>query len=843
MIMSGSAPRTLSPLEAALAGLLHDIGKLAQRAHLDEAPLRDHYGTDLAGMEAAILPSREGRYTHRHALWSDFAIRLAEREGVRWPQAIDGARLSAVAVRHHHPRDDDAADWIIAEADRLASGLERKQTDEIEETRGLRLRECELRALLPSISIGRANIPRPMWHPAEEASPHALLPRPDTPQDQPRRLGLLWSAWRKGLQAFGHHALSAKRFERALLALSERVLWAVPSSTVDQPDVSLHDHSRAVAAIAAAMAAWHAAHGAHEVATVKDCTLPKFRLAAVDLSGIQKALLRLAGQKGASRILRARSFLMAQTVEAALDLVLDELGLPFSCVLLNAGGKAELLLPDLPDIEAKCNSAREVLDRWMVETWQGDLALVLAAGPPFPAAQFLRRGPRDEVAEGYREERAKLAAALDEAKLRPLSGWRDGHGLLGTGVIPAPFDPAHGACASCGVRPATARDAHEEVWRCRVCDAAHRLGQRLPHADGFALIAASAAPADALDILPGGLSLAPWSERGVDAEMSVTFSHLDVGSAVFRAPAYVPLQTDPRDPRFAHAGIAAEDRSEVGDVLTFGEIAAHALEDVPAKDNRKRIVGRDLLAIIKADVDFLGRIFAEGLGSDRSPARIAQLSRLVDGYFSERLPWLLRRDFPSTYTVYAGGDDLLLVSPWRQALPLVLALREDFAAFAGGNPNLTLSAGVAFVHPKHPLALAVEEAEEALQAAKSTPPERPQKDRVGVFGRVLTWRELAETLALAEALNEAVRRGDLPPTFLHRMRWFAARRRAAERGDASAADWNPKWRYHEARFLKRAPREVLNHLHALLLRALPPPGQPETADAEIAMTIAMWRNR
>lgn len=833
----------ISPHEAALAGLLHDIGKLAQRAHPDEAPLREAYGSDLAGTEAAILPSRDGRHTHRHALWSDFAIRLAERDGLRWPQEVDGPRLSAVAVRHHRPRDDDAADWIVTEADRLASGLERKEKDEIEEARGARLRETELRAIVPTVSIGRGDPAGPLWHPAEEASPEAGLPTAASPADQPRRLGLLWAAWQDGLLAFGRDPLSAKRFERALLALSERLLWAVPSSTVDQPDVSLHDHSRAVAAIAAALAAWHAAHGAREVATVRDRTLPKFRLAAVDLSGIQKALFRLAGQRGASRILRARSFLMAQTVEAAVDLVLDHLGLPFSCVLLDAGGKAELLLPDLPDLEAKLQGARDVLDRWMVEHWQGDLALVLAAGPPFPAAQFLRQGARGEVAEGYREERARLAAALEEAKLRPLSGWRDGRGLVGTGVIPAPFDAAYGACASCGVRPATVRDAYEDIRRCRVCDAAHRLGRHLPRADGFALVRADAGAAEALDILPGGLRLAPRSERGAEAALSVTFSRRDGGSAVFRAPAHVPVQTATDDPRYDHAQIAPEDRSARGDLLTFAEIAAHALEEVSARDGRSRIVGRDLLAIVKADVDFLGRIFAEGLGGDRSPARIAQVSRLLDGYFAQRLPWLLRRDFPSTYTVYAGGDDLLLVSPWRQGLPLALALREDFAAFAGGNPNLTLSAGVAFVHPKHPLARAVEEAEEALQAAKSAPPERPQKDRIGVFDRVLTWAELKHTLALAEALNEAVRREDLPPTVLHRMRWFAARRRAAERGDTNAADWNARWRYHEARFLERAAREARQALQALLLQALPPPTQVQTADAEIAMTIALWRNR
>jgi hypothetical protein len=61
----------LTPMEAALAGLLHDIGKLTQRAHPNEDALRGAYasaGRDLECTQAAILPPRDGGYTHRHAL-------------------------------------------------------------------------------------------------------------------------------------------------------------------------------------------------------------------------------------------------------------------------------------------------------------------------------------------------------------------------------------------------------------------------------------------------------------------------------------------------------------------------------------------------------------------------------------------------------------------------------------------------------------------------------------------------------------------------------------------------------------------------------------------------------
>lgn len=301
------------------------------------------------------------------------------------------------------------------------------------------------------------------------------------------------------------------------------------------------------------------------------------------------------------------------------------------------------------------------------------------------------------------------------------------------------------------------------------------------------------------------------------------------------APPHVARISDPEDRRYRHAGVNAEEGEtfSAGDVMTFGHIGAEALEEVEG-----RILGRDLLGIIKADVDRLGAIFAEGLGADRSPARIAQLSRLMDGYFSERLPWMLESKFPSIYTVYAGGDDLLLVAPWRFALPFALKLREDFAAFAGQNPNQTLSAGIAFVHPKQPLALAVEEAEDALSAAKAA-----GRNRCGVFGRTPPWDRLQHTLALSARLTDHVRAGHLPPTFLHRMVWFAARRARAEEGEARAADWNAKWRYHEARFLHRATEEARDGLQQLLSELLPPPNQPAKAEAEIAITIALWRNR
>jgi hypothetical protein len=160
----------------------------------------------------------------------------------------------------------------------------------------------------------------------------------------------------------------------------------------------------------------------------------------------------------------------------------------------------------------------------------------------------------------------------------------------------------------------------------------------------------------------------------------------------------------------------AEDAEEIepGDVKTFAALAIDSLERIGGGT-----LGRPMLAVVKADVDRLGAVFSRGLGDRRSLARIAALSRLVDAFFTGFLPGLMEQKFRDLYTVYAGGDDLLVIGPWLQSMQFALELRQRFDEFSGHNPNLTLSAGIAFFDPKTPVSRAAEEAEARLEKAKA----------------------------------------------------------------------------------------------------------------------------
>ena len=107
----------------ALAGLLHDVGKFAERAGME---LPNGYADNNAGLYQPFR-QEQGRHTHKHALYSAAFI---ERFSSLLPKldeqkdAASGNSLINLAAMHHKP--ETPLQWIIAQADRLSSGLDRQ---------------------------------------------------------------------------------------------------------------------------------------------------------------------------------------------------------------------------------------------------------------------------------------------------------------------------------------------------------------------------------------------------------------------------------------------------------------------------------------------------------------------------------------------------------------------------------------------------------------------------------------------------------------------------------------------------------------------------------------------
>jgi len=163
-----------------------------------------------------------------------------------------------------------------------------------------------------------------------------------------------------------------------------------------------------------------------------------------------------------------------------------------------------------------------------------------------------------------------------------------------------------------------------------------------------------------------------------------------------------------------------------------------------------------MLGVLKADVDSLGEAIAATLEREKSDGAQAmrRFSADLDQFFAVTLdqekqrPQKTGEQWELIYTVFSGGDDMLVVGPWNVVLDLAGHMRQLFEQSFGqaasnrdsANP-LTISAGIAIIKPKYPIHFAAAQADELLDRAKgeSAPGADKPKDQCSALGHVWKW--------------------------------------------------------------------------------------------------------
>ncbi|MBW1993594.1 MAG: type III-A CRISPR-associated protein Cas10/Csm1, partial [Deltaproteobacteria bacterium] len=579
---------------------------------------------------------------------------------------------------------------------------------------------------------------------------------------------------------------------------------------------------------------------------IKNNDEPKFQFLTGDLSGIQSTLFTLErqGVKGVNKILRARSFVLGAVAEAAALRILEAFNLPRCCLIQQAGGRFLILLPEIQSNEAILSDLQNSFDLWLLEHYTGTLSINLSLSSSFPGKDF--------QAGSFQKIFLELGQRIDDAKQRPLAS-------CSQGVIPRKF-PLNRSCDACGIRPAEIKK-HEDIGetcRCAICQAEVELGGLLPRAEAIVWGKDFQAKLPSFNVL--GIDLYLLRDGNVDMlskyydkilsihniQLKNTFSHW----VPWPLAGYVPRFLDDADIRDSrYSGIDEPGSTSVpGMVKSFAHIGADALEIAQEGGFR----GKPFLALLKADVDYLGFVFSHGLRRIESKrdrftlSRLAQLSRMIDLYFTGYLQGVIRREFPSTYTVYAGGDDLLLIGPWRQSLRLAERIADTFADYTGCNPHITLSAGLSLFHSNYPVNRAVGEAERFLELAKDS-----GRNRIcALMERPLTWKRYRERLDDAQWVHEQMNKKDPVSTgFVYKIMELAEDAQAVARGRVDRAGWRARLAYHLARNIrgktenkKQRITEWLEHLgldDMLKLTEL----HPHLYDWRLPAIVALYRNR
>ena len=192
----------------------------------------------------------------------------------------------------------------------------------------------------------------------------------------------------------------------------------------------------------------------------------------------------------------------------------------------------------------------------------------------------------------------------------------------------------------------------------------------------------------------------------------------------------------------------------------------HPTEDIKDfHDLAKDSEGIKRWAVLRADVDDLGKIFSVGLGEDRTISRVSNLSSMLSLFFRGWMEKICEdNNYKSrVYAIYSGGDDLFVIGTWAKMPEFCKSIYDDFRAFTCANPNITISAGITIApSEKYPLYQAADIAGDALDNSKGL----EEKDGVTFLDMPMKWqvfnREVTELkVNLEKLLDTDVSRGFL----------------------------------------------------------------------------------
>lgn len=725
---------------AVLGAILHDIGKFAQRAGQPRSPLEHEY-----------CPSRDGRYSHSHVLYTDYFIE--KKVLLPMPDELEPYRskIASLAASHHRADGKDRDHRAIQLADRLSSGMDRTESD----TEG-NFRKERMDSIFHKVRLDGKGVPKdstPLKYQLNAlGGKDSLFPIKDA--DKGNSYATLWNQFVAELNSLPSD-LGERVWLSSLVSILEKYCWCVPSATYySLPDISLFDHMTTTAAITQAIL------GCPEGEE-------KFLLFGGDLSGIQSFIFgrEEPADKGAFKLIRARSFLLQAVTRSIWLVLLERLKLNSVAKIMDAGGRFILLLPDSANVRAELDKSQTEAEAWLYDNFLGAVRLNFARLP---------LKPDDLRKENFRTKFDEFNDALELAKLSPFSRILN---KLPIAISQSEYEKygEYRECAYCHNRPGSGIEDGKPV--CAQCEKLIRLGQALPETK-FIAFSREGSRADRVfkGLLFDKVNLIFYEDKGEIAppEARRAIDILSVrGETIFTkipVAGHMPTVTK-KDIEEGYPSLSPGENWEPGRPKTFAMLADRAR--IPPKKEGDGWTSIACLGVLKADVDNLGMIFSMGFGDDFTVSHFAMLARMLNHFFAGYLTRVIREEYPDIYIVFAGGDDVFLIGPWERAISFGFRMAEDFRRFCGENQAVTISAGIPLVKAALPLRALREEAEEKLEQSKDyasgSGENRDTKNAATVFNVTAHWQEAEKSIKFGEKLRRLCETGAITRGFLRRL--------------------------------------------------------------------------
>ncbi|AEF96875.1 type III-A CRISPR-associated protein Cas10/Csm1 [Methanotorris igneus] len=706
----------------ALGGLLHDIGKVAQRISGGKhSSIGAEFLRDLANKtkikEYEIL-----------ALFSEFHHKgdMVNEKGEIKEELKEKIKKVAEEFKISE-RELINALWLVYESDNISSS-------EREEASKLNIRN-PLKSIFTSIDIGKGSVESkyyplmPLEFKREFPSPQKNIEEKKIKEDYIDLKNNIYDDLKK---------LKKISIDRILVIL-EHYLTFVPAMTSKENDISLYDHLRMTSAIALALYHYHKNDfnmDPKDFINKLNNDEMKFLLIEADFSGIQDFIYTI-NIRGALKYLRARStYLDLLSWDIVMEII-ERLNLTRANVIYNGGGNFIILAQNTEEAKSKLKEIRKEVCKWLYDKFEGSLYL---------AMEWIEITPKELKDFKNGELWKELKAKVDERKNKRFVDIINEISLIDRDGFEKKKE-----CDVCKKQVKEGELEYiedKDIHVCKMCKYLWNLGDRLPKVQGFLRMKGKI---DDTDIKYPSIKCPFSTFYAIESLESITNKFINKFRGIVFLKNSFDIFAVPEN--FEILPYIVADYAKIADetkhIISFDKLAEYS-------------IGAKKIGVLRADVDNLGLIFAKGL-KNTSPSRLATLSRFLDYFFKGYLNQIIQGKFQNAIedvpmlrveeelkpnnekanivVVYAGGDDLFIVGSWNEVFTLTFKIRELFKKYVGENPNITLSAGIGFFDEKYPLARMAEVTKERLEKAKDE-----GKNRVMLLERFeIDFPEFAET--------------------------------------------------------------------------------------------------
>ena len=830
-----------------LGALLHDIGKFYQRADKRKiAEIDEQYDKEEFGYQHAF-------WTYEFFKIKKIKNKLNQIPGIKenlFQNAKDiEDNIINYAVNHHNPNTK----WqsIISLADGWSAGIDRRNPLELKKIDygakkinwgKQRYKTIPLYSIFNDIYNGKydnafklksLNIDN-----ETDIFPDKIKKIDDGVSQ--KKYNELWKDFISEFDIIPTDDIST--FSESLFFLLKKYTWCIPSNTMDMANVSLFEHLKTTAAFADCLYVYSERHHddfifdeVNKRLKIKNGKYPVI-LVGGDISGIQKFIYNIASNK-AAKSLKGRSFYLQLLTDSIIQQIIThkDIKATIGHVIYSSGGKFYMALPNNQEVIYALEEIKKKIEEELLKEHKGKLAVNFAYLP------FTYRSKKENnewvnwVETPETNERNNIGglwkALADKLVKQKNQKFKT---LINDYAKLFEVQKAGGDVKTCAVTGEELKEdeyklLEKDVFISQAVFKQTELGTALKDAD---YLITYKEPKDESKYL-NNHAHAQMHIVGID---NYLFDKIELikENAEFRNISSADLSRvikfNNTDFIFGLKGKAVSygfqfyggneqacHRDKNGNIILnttvkngikFFKKKEKTFEDIAKNDKGEQTY----LGILRMDVDNLGNIFIKGLPEqNKSFAAYATMSFQLDLFFSGYLNTILNSEKyrDCVNILYSGGDDIFALGRWDKIIEFAEDIQQEFKRFIGRD-NITISAGIAIVRNKFPIAKAAELAGEAEEQSKNYPDNLPAnkklKNAITFLGETISWKE--DFNKVKELKNDFVKKikdNKMSHSILHKLMQFAEIKKTNIKKQKENKNFIPdlSYKWNTAYYLKR----------------------------------------